>query len=103
MLPWASIITEPRDAGEFGQQLGMAGIVEAGLVQRLLVERRSDDAADLAGQRERARPFRSPCSAMRPPSAESTPGRISSPFSVGLDEAEVSAVAVHLVLRNCAC
>ena len=39
----------PAHAGEIGQHLGMAGIVVAGLVERLLVERRGDDGADPAG------------------------------------------------------
>ena len=40
------------DAGQFGQHLGVAGVVVAGFVQRLLVQRRGDDAADAAVQRQ---------------------------------------------------
>ena len=45
-------------------------------------------------------PFSIALKAMRPPSAESTPGRIGSPFGVGLDETEVRPVTVHLGLGN---
>ena len=38
--------------GQLGQHLGMAGIVVAGLVEGLLVERRRDDAADLVRHRQ---------------------------------------------------
>ena len=40
------------DAGQFRQHLGVAGVVVAGLVQCLLVQRRGDDAADPARHRQ---------------------------------------------------
>ena len=45
-------------AGELRQHLGVARIVIAGLVERLLVERRGDDRADPAGLARGARPAR---------------------------------------------
>ena len=49
MLPCASSITEPRTPVSCGQHLGVAGEVVAGLVQRLLVQRRGDDGAGPPG------------------------------------------------------
>ena len=47
---------EVVDAAQLGQQLGVAGIVVPGPVQRLLVQRRGGDRVDLAGQRQPRRP-----------------------------------------------
>ncbi len=47
----ASSMKDGLRAGERGQHAGMAVIVVAGGVQRFLVDRRGDDAADLAGHR----------------------------------------------------
>ena len=41
----------PRGLGPVGKDLGVAGKVDAGRVQRFLVERRGRDGRDLAGQR----------------------------------------------------
>jgi hypothetical protein len=40
------------DGGERLQHLGVAGVVDAGRMQRFLVDRRGDDGGDIAAQRE---------------------------------------------------
>ena len=60
MLPWASIITEPRAPVSSASISVWPAIVVAGLVQRLLVERRGDDAAASVRPAPAARPARSP-------------------------------------------
>ena len=48
----ASIMATSRAAGQLGQELGVAGMPEARILQRLLLDRIGGEAGDLAGLRQ---------------------------------------------------
>ena len=60
-------------AGQLGEDLGVAGVAEAGEVHRLLVQRRGGDGVDLVGQRQLDRPLQVAEGAPSPPRASTTP------------------------------